>query len=394
LAALLVGVYATTLGAHAQPGNRLTGAEAHVLMTTASIADDGDLDVRNQYADRAWLEFHGRRLQPTAMPDAAGRIVEPHGIGLPLLLAPAYKLGGATGVRLLLALLAATAVLCGAALARRIVPDPWATLSALAFGLSPPMVAASTSIRPEIPIAAALAGAAVLALRIRDEPQAATAFWAALLVAAVPWLGLTAVLPAIVVALALARWLRRRRRGLAGFVALEVVLTSAVVYITVNDRLFGGPLPYSGRIEDGPATGIRGAADVLDRVPRLADLLGELLLWAPVSALAVAGAFWLIRGHRERLTTIVGEHIHTEVVALFAALVFGAQLATAAFLAPAIDGAWFPTRFLVPVIPFVAAIAAWGLRRHKRAGALLAAVTLGITVWLLAATVLGERTLT
>ena len=67
----------------------------------------------------------------------------------------------------------AIAFACAAALARRIVPDPWATASAFAVGLSPPVVTAATTIRPEIPAAAAaLAGAAVLALRIRDKPEA------------------------------------------------------------------------------------------------------------------------------------------------------------------------------------------------------------------------------
>ena len=142
LGALLLAVYALTLGAHAQPGSRLTGAEAHVLLTTVSIVRDGDLDLRDQYDDRAWRAFHRTGLRPTARPDAAGRILEPQGVGLPTLLAPAYALGGVTLVRLLLAALTAVAIACGAALARRIVPDPWATFAALGVGLSPPVVAA------------------------------------------------------------------------------------------------------------------------------------------------------------------------------------------------------------------------------------------------------------
>jgi hypothetical protein len=391
--AVLFAVYATTLGTHAQRGVRLTGAEAHVLMTAASIADDGDLDVRNQYAQRTWLEFHGRRLEPTARPDLAGRVLEPQGIGLPLFLAPAYKAGGTTLVRLFLALLAAVAFACAAALARRIVPDPWATLSALAFGLSPPVVAAATAIRPEIPAAAALAGAALLALRVRDDPQAAPAFWAALLIALVPWLALTAVLPAVVIALAMARWLRRRRRGLAGFVALEVVLTSVVVFITVNDNLYGGLTPYAARLHPGPATGIHDAGDVLARLPRVLELLGELLRWAPVAALVLAGAYLLVRAHRARLSAVVGDHVHVEVVAAFAALVVGAQLVTAALLAPDPHGAWFPTRYLVPALPFAAAVAAWALRRYPRAGTALIAATVALTAWMLVAALAGDSTL-
>lgn len=393
LAAVLFGVYAAGLGAHATSGSRLTAAEAHVLLTTASIADDGDLDLRNQYARRAWSGFFGGELRPTAAPDSAGRILEPQGIGFPLLLVPGYALAGATGARLLLALLTAIAFACAAALARRIVPEPWASASALAIGLSPPVVAAATAIHPEVPEAAMLAGAALLALRVRDAPHATPAFWAALLVALLPWIGLTAVLPAVVVALAMTRWLRRRRRGLAGFVALEVVLTSAVVFITVNDRLFGGLTPYSGRLASGPVTGVHRAGDVVDRVPRAFELLGDLLRWAPVTILALVGAYLLIRAHRERLAAALADHVHVEVVALFAALLAGAQLAEATFLAPHVHGAWFPTRLLVPALPFLAAPAAWALRRHPRIGGGLALATAALTVWMLAAALWGDATL-
>ena len=393
LAVALFAVYALGLSTHAEPGSRLTAAEAHVLLTTRSIADDGDLDLRNQYADRAWGEFRDTPIHPTAAPDAAGRILEPQGVGLPLLLAPAYKAGGPVLVRLFLAALMAIAFACAAALARRLVPDPWAPLAALAVGLSPPVVAAATTIRPEVPAAAALAGAAVLALRIRDDPRATPAFWAALLIAATPWIALTAILPAIVLALAMTRWLRRRRRGLAGFVALEVVLTSGVVFITVNDNLFGGLTPYAGRLRSGPATGLHDLGDVLARAPRIFEVLGDVLRWAPVAALALVAAYLLIRAHRERLASVVHEHVHVEVVAAFLALLIGAQVLEAGLLAPHLHGAWFDTRYLVPVLPFVGALAAWAFRRFPRASIGLGALTVAATAWMLIAALTGDATL-
>lgn len=393
LTAGLFAVYAAALGTHATPGSRLTAAEAHVLLTADSIAKDRDLDLRDQYAQRSWSSFYGGELRPTAAPDRAGRILEPQGIGFPLLLAGPYALAGATGARLLLALLMAIAWACAAALARRVAPDPWATASALVLGLSPPVVAAATSIHPEVPVAAALAGAAVLALHVRDAPRAAPAFWAAVLLALIPWLGLTAVLPAAVVALAMARWLRRRRRGVAGFAALEVILTSAVVFITINDRLYGGLTPYANRLAEAPATGLHDAGGVLSRIPRLFELLGDAGRWAPFSVVALVGAALLVRAHRERLVAALGEHVHVEVVALFSALVVGAQLLGAGLLAPHVHGAWFPTRLLVVVLPFAAGPAAWGLRHHPRIGAALGAATLALTLWMLAAGLWGDATL-
>jgi hypothetical protein len=393
LAVGLFAVYALTLGTHAGPGSRLSAPAAHVLLTTRSLAEDGDLDLRDQYAQRAWRPFYRGVLRPTARPDAAGRILEPQGVGFPLLLAPAWRLGGVTAVRLLLAALAAIAFACAASLARRLVPDPWASAAALAVGLSPPVVAAATAVRPEIPMAAALAGAAVLALRIREDPTAAPAFWAALLIAAVPWLGLSGVLAAAVAALALARWLRRRRRGLAGFVALEVVLTSAVVFITVDDRLFGGLTPYAARLQPGPATGLGDLGDALGRLPRIAVLGGELLRWAPITALVLVTAYLLVRAHRARLAAAIPSHVDVEVAALFAGLMIGAQLVEAALAAPHLHGPWFPTRLLVPVLPFAAALVAWSLRRFPRTGGALATATVALTAWMLIASLTGNATL-
>ncbi len=393
LTAALLAVYAVSLAADASPGERLTRAEAHVGMSAESVAADFDLDLRDQYRARAWRDFYGGTLRPTAAPDAGGRILEPQGVGLPLLLAGPWAVGGVTGAKLFLALLTAVAFACAAALARRLVGDPWATVAALVVGLSPPAVAAATTMRPEVPAAAALAGAAVLALRVREDPRAVTAFWAALLLATVPWMGLTAVLPAAVLAVALARWLRRRQRGLSGFVALEVILTSAVVFITVNDRLYGGLTAYAARNRTAEVVGLHHPLDVLDRLARLPDLVGELLIWAPFSALALVGVWLLWRSRRQRLATIAPERVDVEVVAALLAVVVAAQVAEAVFLAPTIHGPWFDTRFLVPVLPFAAALAAWGLRRVPRIGALLGVLTVALSVWMLVATVGGNATL-
>src|SRR3954447_19744012 len=98
LVAVLFAVYAATLGTHAVPAHRLSAAGAHVLMTTESIVRDGDVDLRNQSRDRAWRKWYGGELHPPARPDASGRVLEPHGAGLPLLLAAPWKLGGVVAV--------------------------------------------------------------------------------------------------------------------------------------------------------------------------------------------------------------------------------------------------------------------------------------------------------
>jgi hypothetical protein len=69
------------------------------------------------------------------------------------------------------------------------------------------------------------------------------------------------------------------------------------------------------------------------------------------------------------------------------------QLLVAAFLAPSLHGAWGPARLLVPILPVVGALAAWGLRFAPRVGSALAVLTIVASIWLLAGPRLGTGTL-
>ena len=89
----------------------------------------------------------------------------------------------------MLALLAFAFVLA-AALARRMVPEPWATAGAALVGLSPPALAASTTITPGVPAAVLLAGAALCALAVRERPRLRYVFGGALLLAGAAVAGL------------------------------------------------------------------------------------------------------------------------------------------------------------------------------------------------------------
>jgi hypothetical protein len=390
---VLLAAYAATLGLRAAPGERYAPAEAHRLMTATSIAEDGDIDLRDEYADRAWTQWDGAPLRPTAGL-TEGRLVEPQGIGFPLLVAPAYAIGGATAVELECALLMALAFTLAAALARRIVPEPWATRSALAVGLSPPVLVASTTVAPTAAGAAVLTAATLLVLAIREQPRLLWVFCCASLLALTAWLDVHLALPGAVIAFALWRWLRRRSRGLAGFVALEVVLTSAVVYITINDRLFGGLTPASGRLSGGSPTGASDTGDQLARVPRLlgafVDSSAGALRWAPVLALVFAAAWLLWRSHRDRLATAIPDQVDVEVTGGLLALIGAAGVAGAAFARPSLHGPWLVSPDIVVVLPCAAALAALALRRYARLGGVLAAVTLAGSLWLLAGARLDE----
>ena len=384
---VIFAAFAATAGLPASGGRDLSEPEAQTLLVAESIVSDGDLDLRDEYGARSWRSFYGGDLAPRAGP-RNGRLLDPIGIAFPLLIAPAYALGGPIAVELFLAALAAVAFVLAAALARRVVPEPWATGAALVAGLSPVALVASTTIAPDAVAGTVLAGAAVLALRIREQPRLLSAFWCAMLVAALPWLGAKFAAPAIVVALATARWLRRRQRGLAGLVALEVVIFSVVLYVTVNDNLYGGPFP-AALLSDPGATGASGIGAHLARAPRLLGLWIDrdvgLLRWAPFAALSFVALWLLARSRRERLALALSSQIDVEVTATFYALLCGATVAFAVFLAPTIAGPWFAGHELTCVLAPGAALAAWGLRRLPRTGRALAALTLVASLWLLVA---------
>ena len=388
----LLAAYATTLGlaGDATSGARYSAPEAHRLLSAASIAGDLSLDLTDEYRERAWRAWYPRDLRPTAR-RVGGRLAEPHGLGLPLLLAPAYALGGPLLAELLCAACMALAVVLCVALARRMVPDPWATGGVLALGLSPPVLTAATTISPAGPGAALLAAGMLLALMVRDQPRVRWTLGCALCVAVLPWLGVSLLAPAAVVTVALARWLRRRQRGLAGFVALEVVLTSAVVFITVNDRVFGGPLPTAARAADGPATGADWVLDYAARLPRLAGVLVDrdvgVLRWAPVAAAALVALGLLVRSRRARLGRIAPGQVETEAAALALATVGGAAVLTAGLVLPDLHGPWLVHHSVAAALPLAGGLVGWSLRHLPRAGGALAAITLAGSVWL----VVGSR---
>jgi hypothetical protein len=289
-------------------------------------------------------------------------------------------------VQLALAAVAAIAFVLAAALARRLVPEPWATGAALVAGLSPPALVAATTIAPDALAGTALAGASLLALRLRERPLLRWALPCALLLALLPWLGAKFLAPTAIVATAAARWLLRRRRGLAGLVAVEVVIFSAVLYVTVNDRLYGGPIPEWVRAGSGP-TGADTLGEHLARAPRLLGLWIDrdvgLVRWAPFVLLAFAALWLLARSRRERLAVALSDQVDVEVAAGFLATVCATTVLVAAFLAPTIAGPWFAGHELACVLFAAAALSGWALRRFPRTGRALAAVTLLASVWLL-----------
>jgi hypothetical protein len=197
-----------------------------------------------------------------------------------------------------------------------------------------------------------------------------------------------------VVAVPLVRWTARRGRRTAALAAAEIMVASLVVYATINDRLYSGLVPSSVAASGEPPTGADSVGDYAGRAPRLAALWLDrdvgLVRWAPVLLLVLFSIWLLWRARSQHLARVVAEHADAEAAAGLSLLVCGAVLLVAAFAAPTLSGDWFPARQLVAAFPVAVGLVAWGLRHAPRTGAVLAALTLGCSLWLVLAFAFGS----
>ena len=324
------------------------GDEPHYLLTAESIVSDHDVDLRDEYAaarlsrlvpvrPRAPRPADERAGQRAARASAS-RCSSP----------PRTRIGGPLAVQLLMAAIAALAFTLGGALARRVVPG--AVGDARRRSPAASRRRPSPTRRPSTPELTAGRAAGV-----RRDPRAARARPAADPLGR--GRGDRARDPAV--ARARVRDPRERRRAGDGALAappgaelrgardaLEVVLFSAVLFVTINDQLFGGFTPTAadvpGRaVDDLGARGPRRPRAAARRRCGSTATYG-LLRWAPVFALAFFALWLLWRSRRDRLARALPEQRDVEVTATLCALVCGAQVVVAAFLAPAMSGFWFP----------------------------------------------------
>jgi hypothetical protein len=393
---LLFAAYAATLGLTAFGSSDYGGDEPHYLLAAKSIVEDGDVDVLDEYADRAYADFYPYELRRQGR-RTEGRLNEPHGVGFPLLIAPAYAIGGVKGVELFLAVIAALALTLAYRLALRVAPDPWALGAALAVGLSPPFVAYGSAVYPELAAGAALAGAALLALRLRERVARVDAFLCFALLGALPWLGTKFVPAAVVIGAFAARPLWRAQRRMLAVGAVELSLFSVALYVSINETLYGGPTPYAAGAPGEGATDADFPGGYVQRAYRLVALFIDreygLLRWAPVFALAFAGLWWLWRSHRERVAQAVPGVRGIELAATLCAAALGAQLLVAAFVAPTMFGFWFPPRHLLAALPLAVPLVAMGLRHLPRLGSALAVLSVAGSAWLYADVRWGDGSL-
>jgi len=336
-------------------GARVTADEPFYLLTVESLRADGDLDLTNQYEKMAYARFWdgSEPLWHQSSPGPDGRLLSPHNAGLPILLLPAYAMGGLEMTKGFLATMGGITVGLAYLLGRRLVPSRRAVgLATAGVALSAPWFVYASQIYPEMP--AALLVCLTLWLLLTPRPGSWQGAAAALLLAGAMWLGSKyAPLAAVLFLLAL---VRLPRPGVMLLAAVSAGL--ATHYLWFHQVTFGGVTPYAvNRLYSGYDTMqlVQLHWGFIDRVYRFVGLWVDqefgLVRWAPILLLLLPGASLLVR--------------RTPRVGAILLSVIAVQLFVAIFLAITMRGWWFPGRMLIVVLPVVVPLVAVALHEMR-----------------------------
>ena len=323
---------------------RVSGDEPHYLLMAQSLWREGDLDLADNLAREDWRENTPGPVAPHyGAPRADGRPFPAHSVGLPFVLAPVYAAGGRLLCGVAIALAGAGVTVIAARLASPETPAAEVPLEAWLFALGPPLAFYSFHVYTEAPSALAAFGALALLLAPAAEPIRRVAILraggAALLASALPWLHVK-MIPAAA-ALAIVAAARLRGHALAVFACVSAL--AGALYLAYYHAIFGTASPLA--LYGGLPVGQRGSP-----VRALAGLLLDRsygLLWhAPVFVLALAALPEVLRRR-------FWPH----------ALLAAAILAPVLFWRMWWGGQCPPARFLVPIVPALAAFAALRVER-------------------------------
>jgi hypothetical protein len=332
--------------------------EPHYLIIMQSLVFDRDLDLTNQYESEAYREFY-----PDRLPDIHAIQVGPwqypiRDLGLPLIAALPFAIGGRAGV---VALMSLVGVLLAAQLYLacrdlRIAHRPAFLGTALACATHP-VLTYTTQIYPELLAALMFVTAARLLRAGRAATPLALAV-ASLCIGVLPWLSTRAAFISVGVGLVIAYCALRpfampaassARRAIR-FVAAALPFVALVVGLsTVNWLLFGRFMPGAGYYLVSDQQPILTFAPHVGTLGLLFDRTFGLIPRAPVYLVAAIGVVVLWRQATPMLVALF--------LGWLASFVYVASLAF-----------WWadggpPSRYLVAGLPLVIVLLAAGLER-------------------------------
>lgn len=365
LLAVAVGLLAALaaapgIGVRATYGAQLTADEPHYLLTTISLAEDGDLDVSDELAEERWRDFHEAQLPIQQQPLEDGRQLSPHDPLLSALLVPGWVVAGWQGAKATLVLLAG--VLAGLTTwtaARRFgVRPPTAAAVVAGLSLAWPLSGYATQLYPELP--AALATVVTVAIATAPGPPGPRRVVGLVLaLTALPWLAVKYVPVAAALGGVLVwRWWRDGHRRALGW-AVGALAVSGVAHLAAHQAWYGGWTVYAAAdhfVERGEFAVVGFDPNLPGRARRLVGLLVDrdfgLAAWQPLWLLAVPAVAVLLRRRPGPWPWLV--------------IPLAAGWLNATFVALTMQGWWVPGRQVVVVLPLAAVALAWWLDRAAR----------------------------
>lgn len=297
-----------------------SGDEPNYLTVAHSLVTDGDLDLSDDYRDLVYAPYHPAVLSPHYRPgSASGSRYSMHGIGLPLIIAPAYALGRMFGPGAMVALPRATLLLLYGVFAWVLygfvseVSSPRAArYGTAATTLLAPLLFAPLFLFSETP------AMLLLLVAFRGLSKAETAAgrhgWA---LAALPFMGVKYIPVAgaiFLVGVWAAQPERRLRRALRCGTPLAAGL---LLHALLTWRLYGSLSPaaiYLGAGDQAGAPALGGdwvayiaawPAATATAIGYLLDQKEGLLAYGPHFLLSLVGLAWFAR-HRSKLLVSLG----------------------------------------------------------------------------------------
>ena len=174
VAAIACTAAAAGIGIGASQREHVAVDETQYLLSAISVAEDGDLDISDELAQRRWTPFAD--VEPPTQTEvlADGRQISPHDPLLPILLAAPMAVGGWVGAKLALAACAGllAALTLWVAVCRLAVPLRTATVGVGLASASAPLAVYGQQVYPELPAARGRDGGGGRADR-SDRPAAA-----------------------------------------------------------------------------------------------------------------------------------------------------------------------------------------------------------------------------
>lgn len=327
LTAITLAIFLGTAAAGAVAANRLTGTvlfpsgdEPHYLVMAQSLWRDGDLRIENNHQRGDYKEYYAPDLDPHYLTRGRnGEIYSIHPIGLSVLLAPIYALGGyqATVWTMILLASLATAIAWRWAVSMLNAPGA-ATFAWAAIAFSAPFLLNTFTIYPEIAAALAVIFAFTTSIKTSIE-RSGIWIWIAVgaAIATLPWLStkyapMSAALFLVVIYRVLgkkapASLLRNPKAlSIAAIYALSLVAWFAFFYVIWGKA--SPTAPYGSLTQTEPRFLVRGGPGLF------LDQEYGLLAFAPVYVLAITGLWHMWRTGGELRRQAI------EITFIFAAL--------------------------------------------------------------------------